>query len=437
MLTLRLNYIIRINKRTLPCIALALYLLQEMIYAIFSIPFGGGEIARLCTIIVIYLPLVAMLFFSGEKQDVKDFYILLILIALFFGFTYFFHPEYYEWFFKGSYPIMTVIFRPDQCIYAYLFFRIIKDPKDILRTLKVTAYILLLYYTYQLLHALSVGYWLYNSTGEVEKWSYNLNYGYNQLLVMAIFGYYAMKEKKMFYWLLCGASVLEIVLGGSRGPLVGVAIFGIILIIRYFKELDLRLRIVLIITSFLMILLFAGVGVESVLQLINSIIKKFGISSRTIEMLLQGEIAYDNNRSRIYMTAIQMIKNGGIFGYGAYGDRYVISDIAFVGYCHNLILEILIDFGILIGGFFCLRMLYASFKIMFLSQKSEWSDIYMILFISITKLFLSGSYWYSEAFWGALAIWISYKREISRKINPMEMKGHKKWVIIRKGSHQV
>ncbi len=182
MLTLKLRYIIRINKRTLPCIALSLYLLQEMIYAIFSIAFGGGGIARTCTIIVMYLPLVAMLFFQGDKRDVKDFYILMALIAVFFLVTYLFHPEYYEWFFEGSYPIKTVIFRPDQCIFAYLFFRVIKDPKDILKTLKITAYILLLYYSYQLLHALSVGYWMYNSTGEVEKWSYNLNYGYNHLL---------------------------------------------------------------------------------------------------------------------------------------------------------------------------------------------------------------------------------------------------------------
>ena len=35
MLTLKLHYIIRMNKRTLPCIASSLYLLQEMIYAIF------------------------------------------------------------------------------------------------------------------------------------------------------------------------------------------------------------------------------------------------------------------------------------------------------------------------------------------------------------------------------------------------------------------
>lgn len=43
MLTLKLHYIIRINKRTLPCIALSLYLLQEMIYAIFSIALEEAE----------------------------------------------------------------------------------------------------------------------------------------------------------------------------------------------------------------------------------------------------------------------------------------------------------------------------------------------------------------------------------------------------------
>ena len=436
MLTLKLHYIIRINKRTLPCIALSLYLLQEMSYAIFSIAFGGGGTARIFTIIVMYLPLIAMLFFQGDKRDVKDFYVLMALIAAFFCVTYLFHPEYYEWFFEGSYPIKTVIFRPDQCIFAYLFFRVIKDPKDILKTLKITAYILLLYYSYQLLHALSVGYWLYNSTGEVEKWSYNLNYGYNHLLVMAIFGYFAMKEKKLFYWILCGISVLEIILGGSRGPLVGVGIFGILLILRFFKEMDMRLRVFLIVASIFALILFVGIGLETILQWVSSIIKSLGISSRTIDMLLQGEIADDNNRSRIYETAIQMIRNGGLFGYGAYGDRYVIGNIAFVGYCHNIILEILIDFGILLGGIFCLRMFYASIKIMFFAQEKEWGDIYMILFVSVTKLFLSGSFWYSEAFWGALAVWISYKKAVKKKKSQMEMKGNEEWTIVQRRSHQ-
>lgn len=153
-------------------------------------------------------------------------------------------------------------------------------------------------------------------------------------------------------------------------------------------------------------------------------------------MLLQGEIADDNNRSRIYETAIQMIRNGGLFGYGAYGDRYVIGNIAFVGYCHNIILEILIDFGILLGGIFCLRMFYASIKIMFFAQEKEWGDIYMILFVSVTKLFLSGSFWYSEAFWGALAVWISYKKAVKKKKSQMEMKGNEEWTIVQRRGHQ-
>ena len=106
MLTLKLHYIIRINKRTLPCIALSLYLLQEMIYAIFSIAFGGGGTARIFTIIVMYLPLIAMLFFQGDKRDVKDFYVLMALIAAFFCVTYLFHPE----FIYLSYQICTLVF---------------------------------------------------------------------------------------------------------------------------------------------------------------------------------------------------------------------------------------------------------------------------------------------------------------------------------------
>ena len=78
MLTLKLHYIIRINKRTLPCIALSLYLLQEMIYAIFSIAFGWRrnrkDIYNHCDVSSTYCNVV----FSGRlKGDVKDFYVLI------------------------------------------------------------------------------------------------------------------------------------------------------------------------------------------------------------------------------------------------------------------------------------------------------------------------------------------------------------------------
>ena len=73
---------------------------------------------------------------------------------------------------------------------------------------------------------------------------------------------------------------------------------------------------------------------------------------------------------------------------------------------------------------------------MFFAQEKEWGDIYMILFVSVTKLFLSGSFWYSEAFWGALAVWISYKKAVKKKKSQMEMKGNEEWTIVQRRGHQ-
>ena len=78
---------------------------------------------------------------------------------------------------------------------------------------------------------------------------------------------------------------------------------------------------------------FVGIGLETILQWVSSIIKSLGISSRTIDMLLQGEIADDNNRSRIYETA-QMI-NGGLsdmahMGIGMLLEISLLSDIAII-----------------------------------------------------------------------------------------------------------
>ena len=66
-----------------------------------------------------------------------------------------------------------------------------------------------------------------------------------------------------------------------------MGIFGILLILRFFKEMDMRLRVFLIVASIFALILFVGIGLETILQWVSSIIKSLGISSRTIDMLLQ------------------------------------------------------------------------------------------------------------------------------------------------------
>ena len=74
-----------------------------------------------------------------------------------------------------------------------------------------------------------------------------------------------------------------------------------------------------------------------------------------------------------------------------------------IGYCHNIALEILVDFGYLLGGIILLIMIYRIIRIL-RAPDSEWRSLYLVFLIASSQLILSGSLWYIATFWGAMAL---------------------------------
>jgi hypothetical protein len=138
-------------------------------------------------------------------------------------------------------------------------------------------------------------------------------------------------------------------------------------------------------------------------------LQRIGISSRTIMKVISGEFAKDIGRTRLYQIAIDLIRTGGPFGNGIYGDRVAISSLTtmWIGYCHQIVLEILVDFGYVLGSFFLVIMARRIIKILF-AKESEWRSLYIIFLISASQLILSGSYLYSSIFWGCFAVGVCW-----------------------------
>lgn len=82
------------------------------------------------------------------------------------------------------------------------------------------------------------------------------------------------------------------------------------------------------------------------LPLIASWLESLGLVSRTLTMFLQGEFSDDSGRTSIRNHFIEQLMEHPIIGIGFFGDR-LWGDVV---YCHNLILEICLDFGLLVGG---------------------------------------------------------------------------------------
>ena len=417
--SLKVRFRIAIDRDFFCMLAFVMYFAQDAIRVILAIllPFFSSTAVTDLMIILMYFPVLCAFLYDPLKigKPVLAFLLLLAFVAAFFYFTYRIHPEYHYWFFESSYPVLHWIFRPNQCIYAFLFVAILPNPEKILKALKVSAYLLLLYNTYRFLKAQVLGYWIVTNTSlGPQHSSYDLSYGYSNLIILAVFCCCGFREKKRFYLIISLIPLVEILLGGSRGPLLGVMLCFALMYWHYRNQISKLVRFILSLGIGVLLLCWLVLGSETILKAIGSFCSNvLGISSRTIDMLASGsDITDASGRDRMYHISWEMIKKG-FWGYGAYGDRYFIGPIFWVGYTHQIFLEFLIDFGWIIGGLFCVFIIYNAVRFSLFCTDRIWQTVFIIFMIPCTKLLLSGSFWYSSEFFAALAIVYLYK--LSRK----------------------
>jgi len=371
----------------------------ETVLRIFGLP----SMAKAICIIITCLPVVFVLIRS-KKYKIWDFFVVFAFLVFSFCVTYFVHPEYEYVYTRENYGVYPYVFRADNGLYAYLFVRLVDDPKRILKNMKISSYLMYVYFAIKIYSALQTGYWLQHGYhGETVKLTYNLSLGYDILLYMFTFLYAALKTKNLVDWVAAGVGVVMIILAGSRGPFLDIGIFSVIYIMISFKKSKKKY-------------LYIGVGVvlipiimlsyTSILLWISNILEQYDISSRFIKMMLSGDVADSSTRQPIWSATINMIKENP-FGYGPMGTRHVIYLLHFVGHPHQIFLEILVDWGVFAGTAFIVFILLKSAKVFLLDDIGDWKAVFLIFFCRACQLLLSLTYWHIDAFWACLAIGMS------------------------------
>ncbi len=363
-----------------------------------------GSAGDIIGIALIYVPVI-LIGLINPKRIPLDFLGVLVGVCVIFGVSYWIHPEYKYWYERSFYGVWDYVLRPDNGIYLYLFIRLVDDPKKILKTLKMVSWVMIPFCIPQLLEALRRGYW------EATGLSYNLAYGYNVLFFTLVFLYYAVKDRKVADIGMTILGCCMIFLGGSRGPLACVLVF----IVLYFTVMAngrMRYRNAVIIVVFGVIVLFFY---EPIIRVIASVVERFGLNPRTLIMLLENNITDDTGRDLIWKTTVQMIRENP-FGYGAMGTRPVIFYLIDVGHPHQLFLEILVDFGIFVGGAIVVFLVVNTFRIFAKKTDDLWKSVFLIVFCRACQMMVSGTYWHVASFWGCIAIGVSLYLSEKRKV---------------------
>lgn len=360
--------------------------------------------------LIIYMPLILILILMISKRKIDkslwSFFLVLCATIFLFAFTLFLHPNYDRFFFWDTYGIWEDVFRPDSgAIFGFLVVTASRNSKRLIENLKYASLLLLLYSGYQFIKAVSDGYWtVLNAAGESIEQSYNLGFGYTVIFCATIFFGFFIREKRKIYLILGCISTVLALTGGSRGCIVCLLVFGILYLFKEFSVVPIHKKIMITAAAVLLGILFNAFYYDILSGL-------SGIDARTIQMFLSGDITSDNGRDAIYSLAAEAIKNMPFLGYGAFGDRQFITPYYYWGYCHNIFLEMIIDFGWLLGlivfliiGVKCIQVL--------ITARDEQAFVICILLSANAKLFLSDTFWGYPQFWMLIAyLFFVFKEE--------------------------
>ena len=181
---------------------------------------------------------------------------------------------------------------------------------------------------------------------------------------------------------------------GTRGPVASLVVFVAVSMLLSIKKLFFRVFIVIIGA---LIIYF----IEPILMLTIPIIQSIGMSSRVIENMLLEEININGRDSIIEQVAFK-IKNQDFIGSGLYYDRVLLGDDT---YTHNVIYELLLNFGVYIGSFLILILILGLFRSLYKLRGTGF--FYLLLAfvcIGFIPLLFSDSYLEYQPFWMLLGV---------------------------------
>ena len=234
--------------------------------------------------------------------------------------------------------------------------------------------------------------------------TYSMGISYALLFYLAVFSICKKNKNKTDYFKIFYI-IIFIFRYGSRGAILAylVLIFFYILNNLYFNKKYKYL--------FLSMVTFIGgyylFFKTSFISLIFQKIADFGIKSRTIILFQQKEI-HLSGRGEIYKNVYNSILKDPFSVKGLFSDFFVTG---IESYSHNIALELLYQFGIILGGFFLILIFILFVSSIFSKQESILDNlVFIFAVISIVHLMVSSTLWENVDFWVWIGLYLKQKK---------------------------
>ncbi len=367
--------------------------------------------------LLIIMVLLSVLTDKRRRKLFGVFVGIFVLVAAYFGMTLLMHPDYEYYYMRETVGIWDELFSPvTGCIYALLVVLLCKKADCVWTALKCSAWIDLAYYSIRVLLASRAGHWTgYDAMGNVIDTSYDLGVGYSIMFITIIFLCKYSEKKKTVDLLAMIYSLALVLNNGSRGALICFGLCVILLIVckdgAQQRTLKQKIKVMLLICA---ILIFVFTF-DKIIIAAGNLLSSAGLESRTINAMVSGTLLEDNGRNTITEHAVIAIQEGGLWGLGAYGDRPYIAPYYWWGYSHNIILEMMCDFGMILGPLLIAGLAAVLLRVLSARKSNAYRYVYIALFSICGKLIVSDTIWGYPQFWAILGIILLYPYEV--KIN--------------------
>lgn len=221
-----------------------------------------------------------------------------------------------------------------------------------------------------------------------------MRFGY-AMLPTVLFAFCSMLNKKsLSSAILFSLSLVELVIFGARGAFFSFLFFAALYIL-FLSKISLRNKFILGGVSVLPIFLF-----REFLGGLAAILEAIGIRSYAMDKymaLLNGETITETSSGRgdLYSTALDTFYNAPILGSPLNSCKIATG----FDYYHNLLLDILVNFGVLVFFLFCVFLGVKSYQTYQTKDRNKQAIFVILLVVSFGRLLLSSSLWLRPEFW--------------------------------------
>ncbi len=216
--------------------------------------------------------------------------------------------------------------------------------------------------------------------------------------------YLALRDRKRIDIFLSILGTLILMVCGSRGIFVSVIFFWTVY---YVSQTSSKQKIMIILSIAIVLLFF---NFQQIVAPIASVAESFGFSTHLTDALAQGAVFEDENRELLYAGFWTLIWQEPL-GYGIMGDRFISYDTGIFWkpiYPHNIFLELMVNFGYVIGITLSVILVYYIFKNVLFSKNAKYTMTLLVLTTtSLIKLLFASSFWIDQMFFMLLGALIA------------------------------